>query len=65
MKALLIQSDNPQALQLLADLAARMGERATPIDADLLEDLAFCELMNREKTGEAADRQTVFSTLGL
>lgn len=65
MKALLIQSDNPQALQLLADAAARMGGHATPIDADLLEDLALGELMNHEKTGEQADKQGVLSMLNL
>lgn len=64
MKAILIQSDSPQALRLLADLAARMGEHATPINAALLEDLALGELINREKTGEAADKQQVLKMLG-
>lgn len=65
MAAIIIKSDNAKNLRLLADLAQRLGDKATSINAEMLEDLLLGELMNREKTGRKADKQKVLKSLGL
>jgi hypothetical protein len=65
MAAIIIKSDNAKNLRLLADLAQRLGDQATAINAEALEDLMLGELMNRQKTGTKADKQKVVKMLGL
>ena len=65
MAAIIIKSDNAKNLRLLASLAKRLGDQATSVNAEALEDLMLGELMNRQKTGGKADKQKVLKMLGL
>lgn len=40
-----------------------MGARPIPLSGSTLKDVAFGELMNREKTGKAADKKKVLKML--
>ena len=57
MAAIIIKSDNLKNLRLLTSLAKKLGDTATSINAEALEDLLIGEWMNREKTGKKADKQ--------
>jgi hypothetical protein len=65
MAAILIKSNNAKNLRLLTDLALRLGDQATTVNAETLEDLMLGELMNREKTGKKANKQQVLKMPGL
>ena len=65
MATIITKSENAKNLRLLASLAKRLGDQATSVNAEALEDLMLGELMNRQKTGEKADKQKILKMLGL
>jgi hypothetical protein len=63
MGALIIESSNPKNLELLAELAKKMGDHAVSISASDVEDLLLGEMMNHTKSGEYVTKEEVMRKL--
>ena len=63
MGAIVISSDNVKNLNLLAELAQRLGENVSKLTTEQFDDLQFGELIKKEKTGKAVSRKNVFNYL--
>ncbi len=52
MAALIIETNNPKSLKLIAELANQLGSRVKSISVTDMEDVFFCEMIDKAKTGE-------------
>ncbi len=64
MAALIIESNNPKNLKLLAEIAKKMGDKVQSISVDDMEDLVFGKMMDKEKTGKTVLRDEVMKEPG-
>jgi hypothetical protein len=63
MAAILIESNNPSNLKLIAELAKKLGEQVSTLSKSQQEDIAFGKMMEAEKTGKAVSREAVMAKL--
>jgi precorrin-6B methylase 2 len=63
MDAIVIQSNSVENLKLLKELALKLGENVTSLNAEQLEDLAFGLMMKNEKTVKNVSRETIMKKL--
>jgi hypothetical protein len=63
MEAIIIKSENAENLKLLVDLAKKLGEEVSSLDAEQAEDFALGVLMSQERTGEEVSRDAIMNKL--
>ncbi len=63
MEAIIIRSENLQNLKLLTELARKLGEEVSTLNAEQAEDYALGMLMEKEKTGEEVSREAIMKKL--
>jgi len=63
MTAIVIQSKSEENLRLLKELALKLGENVTSLEADQFEDFALGKMMQKEKTGKIVSRETIMKKL--
>ena len=63
MAAIVIRSKSNENLKLIAALAAKMGEKVTQVEEELLEDFALGLMMKKAKTGKNVARATIMKKL--
>ncbi len=62
MGAIVIKADD-QSNKILKELAEKLGGSVTQINEQQYEDLLLGTLMDKEKTGKAVSRATIFKKL--
>ena len=65
MAALIIESNKPENLRLLAEIAKKMGDKTQTISLNDMEDLIFGEMINEAKTSNTVSREDVMKKLEL
>jgi hypothetical protein len=63
MAAIVIRSKSTTNLKLLMELAKRLGESASALSDEQLEDLSLGFLMKKEKTGKNVSREAIMKKL--
>lgn len=63
MAAILIKSDSEENLKLLKAIAERLGEKATKLNEEDLEDFAFGLMMKKARTGKTVSKEAVMKKL--
>ncbi len=63
MDVLVIEPNSDDNLQLLIELAKKLGSKVTTIKKEEAEDLAFLTLMKEEKTGIKVSRSLIMDKL--
>jgi len=62
MRAIVIKADN-QNTKILKELAKKLGADVININEEQYEDLAFGLLMDKSKTGETVNRESIMNKL--
>lgn len=63
MEAVVIQTNSKSTQKLLLGLAKKLGEKASVLDEETMEDLALGKMMKQAKTGKLVSKETVLSIL--
>lgn len=63
MSTLVIQSKSKNNLKLIADLAKKIGDNATYLSKEQVEDLALGTYMNKVRTGKKVSFEVVMKKL--
>jgi hypothetical protein len=63
MDTILIQTHSKSTTKLLLDLSKKLGEKARILDAEIAEDLAFGNMMDKEKTGKTVSKDAILAIL--
>lgn len=64
MAALIIESNNPDNLKLLASIAKKLGDKTKRISANDMEDLFLGQMMDEVKTGVDVSEDEIMKALG-
>ena len=64
MEVLVIEPNSEDDLQLLIEIAKKLGSKIATIEKEEIEDAALHSLMKKVKTGEKVSRHTIMKKLG-
>ena len=63
MDAIIIKADK-EGNELLLELARRLGASVLPLNEEQFEDIALGYMMDKAKTGELVDKESIMKKLG-